>query len=145
MVTVLEQDLGVRYNPARVNDRDFQDPYCSNPSFKDCTDLFIHGILDGPGGTCGSLPILYAAIVHRLGYPLKIAKSAGHLFVRWDDPQGQFKGIRARFNFEASGRGLVVHPDEYYRTWPRPWNKYERKRGDLLNSLTPTKRRPSCW
>ncbi len=59
LVTVLERDLGVGYNPERVRDQSFQDPYCVDPDFTDSNDLFIHGILDGPGGTCASMPVLY--------------------------------------------------------------------------------------
>lgn len=67
MATVLRQDFGVRYNPARVRDPKFQDPNCLDPDFSDSRDLFIHGLIDGPGGTCGSMPLLYAAIGRRLG------------------------------------------------------------------------------
>ena len=72
LVTVLERDLGVRYNPARVRDPKFQDPHCIVPDFSDSRDLFIHGILDGPGGTCSSMPVIYTAVGRRLGYPMKL-------------------------------------------------------------------------
>ena len=82
LITVLQQDCGVRYNPARVRDPKFQDPDCFDPDFSDSRDLFIHGILDGPGGTCASMPVLTVAVGRRLGYPVKLVQAPGHLFAR---------------------------------------------------------------
>ena len=90
----------------------FQDPNCFDPDFSDSRDLFIHGLVYGPGGTCIRCPSLYAAVGRRLGYPLKLVESKGHLFVRWDDPNGE------RLNIEATGQGLSCPADEHYRTWP---------------------------
>jgi hypothetical protein len=67
MITVLQRDLGVVYNPARVKDPKFQDPYCVEPDFRDSRDLFIHGTLLGPGGTCASMPVLYVAVGAAVG------------------------------------------------------------------------------
>jgi hypothetical protein len=50
LVTVLRLQLGVRYNPARIRDPKFQDPHCFDPDFSDSRDLFIHGMIGGPGG-----------------------------------------------------------------------------------------------
>ncbi len=86
LLQVLQEDFGVKYNPARVRDPTFQDPKCLEPDFSDSRDLFIHGIIDGPGGTCVSMPVIYVAVGRRLGYPLKLVESRGHLFFRWDDP-----------------------------------------------------------
>ncbi len=82
LLQVLQEDCGVRYNPARK----FQ------PNFCEPADLFIHGILDekGAGGTCASMPVVYVAIGRRLGYPLKLVEGREHLFFRWDDPGGTF-------------------------------------------------------
>jgi len=86
LVTVLQKDLGVRYNPARIRDVDFKRP----------EDLFIHGMIDsGNGGTCVSMPVLYAAVGHRLGYPLKLVLAKAHVFVRWDDAGGVVKMPRS--------------------------------------------------
>ena len=134
LVTVLERDLGVRYNPERVRDPKFQDPFCVDPDFKDSRDLFIHGILDGPGGTCSSMPVLYTSVGRRLGYPIKLVEAPGHLFSRWDDPEGTFNGIPDRFNIEASGHGFASHPDEHYKTWPRPWTDAEIEHDWYLHS-----------
>src|SRR6516225_11983135 len=89
LLQVLQEDFGVRYNPARVCDTQFQDPKCFDPDFRDSRDLFIHGMIDGPGGTCASMPVIYVAVGRRLGYPLKLVETRGHLFVRWDDPEGK--------------------------------------------------------
>ena len=111
LVTVLERDLGVRYNPERVRDATFQDPYCVDPDFRDSRDLFIHGILDGPGGTCSSMPAIYTAVGRRLGYPISLVEAPGHLFSRWDDPLGTSNGIPDVFNIDASGHGFACQPD----------------------------------
>jgi hypothetical protein len=137
LITVLQQDCGVRYNPARVRDPKFQDPNCFEPDFSDSRDLFIHGILDGPGGTCASMPVLTVAVGRRLGYPLRLVEAPGHLFARWDDPTGVFNGVPDRFNIDCSGRGFACHSDEHYKTWPRAWTKHEEQSGCYLKSLTP--------
>jgi hypothetical protein len=127
MITVLQQDFGVRYNPARIFD----------PDFRDSRDLFIHGILFGDGGTCASMPVLYVAVGRRLGYPLKLVHAKGHRFARWDDPEGKHWDQPARFNIEGSGRGLNIKPDEYYHTWPRKLKDRELAEGCFLRSHTP--------
>ena len=104
MTTVLQLDCGVKYNSESIRDVDFSDP----------KEQFIHGIIDGDGGTCVSLPILWVAVGRRLGYPMKLSTAIGHLFARWDDPV-----TGERINFEAAGNGMVTHPDDYYETWPR--------------------------
>lgn len=122
MVTILQRDLGVRYNPERIDSGDFSDS----------RDLFIHGLLSGHGGTCVSMPILYLAIGRRLGYPLWLVKTKAHLFVRWhDDVTGE------RFNIEATSRGLVTHSDDYYRIWPLSWNRAEKVMDVFLKNLSP--------
>jgi len=135
LVTVLQQKCGVRYNrkwkglpPDQLVPESFG---------VDASDLFIHAIIDGIGGTCGSLPVLYVAVGRRLGYPLKIVKAARHLFVRWDDPDGKHWLHRDRFNIEATGPGIHFLPDEHYRTWPHPVSDEDVDSGIFLKSLTP--------
>jgi hypothetical protein len=105
LVTILQRDLHVHYRQETIelSDHDF---------FRDANNLFIHGIIDGKGGTCSSLPVLFAAVGRRLGYPLKLAGCKRHLFLRWDGPGGE------RFNVETTSRGFVSYPDEYYLKWP---------------------------
>ncbi len=104
MVTVLQRNLGVRYNPACIGgDYDARDP----------RNNFIHGPLSGHGGNCASLPILYLAIGRRLGFPLFMAQAKEHLFVRWE-------GDDDRFNIEATSLGFAPHDDAYYAIAPGP-------------------------
>ena len=106
MVTVLQQDFGVQYNPDCIR----------NPDFRDAGDLFIHGMLGGKGGTCASMPVLYVAIGRRLGWPIKLVHTLSHVFCRWDDAEGRHQFGKERFNIEATGRGTNFFPDDYYRT-----------------------------
>jgi hypothetical protein len=74
MVTALQRHCGVRYDPAKIG-IDVNAPF-------DLSEMFVHGIVDGPGGTCATLPVLYVAIGRRLGYPLKLVGGKHHLFFR---------------------------------------------------------------
>lgn len=102
MVTHLQRDLGVKYHPDRI---------AANAVFQ-TEDSFLHGALFGAGGTCGNLPVLYAAVGRRLGYPIMLAHARGHLYCRWD---GGIPEIET-FNIEASGHGVSFFPDEHYRS-----------------------------
>ena len=136
LLQVLQEDFGVKYCEKRAVDPSFQDPR-RLPDFRDSRDLFIHGIIDGHGGTCGSMPVVYVAVGRRLGYPLKLVESRGHLFIRWDDPLGTRFGFPERFNIEGAGHGMSSFPDSYYETWPEPWTPEERAVGCYLKSLSP--------
>lgn len=127
LITVVQQDFGVRYNPHRVRD----------PDFRHSGDLFIHGMLGGDGGTCASMPVLYTAIGARLGWPIKLAHARGHVFCRWDDPQGRHPFGRDRFNIEGASLGGHIFDDDYYRTWPEPIPESDVERGVYLKSLDP--------
>ena len=136
LLQVLQEDFGVRYNPARIVDEDFQNPRCLNPDFKESRDLFVHGIIDGPGGTCASVPVIYVAVGRRLGYPLKLVEARGHLFFRWDDLTGEQRGVPERFNIEGTGVGIASYPDAFYENWPEPWSDAEKAGGWYLKSLS---------
>jgi hypothetical protein len=137
LLQVLQEDLGVRYNPARIRDSSFQDPRCFDPDFRDSRDLFIHGMIDGPGGTCASIPVMYVAVGRRVGYPLKLVQTRGHLFARWDDPDGKCFGLPETFNVEGAGEGIASYDDEHYKTWPEPWTEVDEAEGWYLKSMTP--------
>ena len=123
LVTVLQEDCGVRYNPERMQ----------SPNFADSRDLFLHGLLTGKHqGTCVSMPVLYVAVGRKLGYPLKLVTSKAHVFARWESPDGH-----ERLNIEATSQGLNCFPDEYYHTWPVPLTPAEIASGQYLKSLTP--------
>lgn len=136
LLQVLQEDCGVKYNPERATDPTWQGSE-QEPKFLDSRDIFIHGIIDGPGGTCGSMPVVYLAVGRRLGYPLKFVEAKGHLFLRWDDPLGKQRGVPERFNIDGAGYGIASHSDDHYRTWPREWNDAEKKANLYLRSLTP--------
>lgn len=135
LVTVLQQHCGVRYNSKWKG----LTPDSPIPEMFgiDAIDLFIPAIIEGIGGTCSSLPVLYIAVGRRLGYPLKIVKAARHLFVRWDDPDGKVWHRRDRFNIEATGSGIHFLPDDHYRNWPHPVSNEDVESGVFLKSLTP--------
>ncbi len=121
LVTVLERDLGVRYNPKRVRD----------PDFGSSKDLFIHGLVNSDnGGTCASMPVLNAVIARRLGYPVRLVQAKEHLFSRWDDPKGE------RLNIDSAGMGMNTMDDAFYREWPKPVSDEEVANGDYLKSLS---------
>ncbi len=124
LVTALQRDLGVRYNPGKIPE---------DATF-DAADSFLLGILQGPGGTCATMPVLYAAVGRRLGYPIKLVSAYGgtanHLFARWDDPSGE------RFNIEATDFGLRTPTDDYYRSGRYAMPPEVEIAGGFLQSMT---------
>jgi hypothetical protein len=129
MAVVLYEDFGVRYNPKLISQSsssatDYE--FFANPR-----DVFINGLLGSDRtGTCSSMPVLYIAIGRRLGYPLKLATTKAHLFIRWE-------GNGERFNLEATGKGMNRYDDEHYKQWPFPVTEEEMRADGYLKSLTP--------
>ncbi len=121
LVTVIQRDCGVRYNPAKIS---HDAPFTPE-------DTFLYGITHGEGGTCATMPVLYAAVGRRLGYPLALVTAKGdratHLFARWDDPGGHF-------NIEATSDGLKCPPDEHYRNGLYRLTAEEEEKGGFLRS-----------
>lgn len=146
MIALLARTFGVRHNPAKVS---LDVPL-------DVADTFLHGILWGNGGTCASLPVLYAAVGRRLGYPIKLAKTqgeslnqpgrrVGHCFARWEGSDGE------RFNIDVWDGRFCSPPDDYYRTAYQVTPEAEQVLG-LIRSLTPKEElalflenRAYCW
>lgn len=125
---VLQEDLGVHYDMGRVN----------KVSFRNSKDLFIHGMIsDSNGGTCASMPVLYAAVGRRLGYPIKLATTWEHLFNRWEGLDSLNPNWRQRFNFESTGPGFSTFADDYYKKWPKIVTDEEVKSCGYLKTLTP--------
>jgi hypothetical protein len=124
LVTVLQRDLHVHYRQdvIELDDHAF---------FSDAANLFIHGIVEGKGGTCSSLPVMFAAVGRRLGYPLKLVGCKRHGFVRWEGADGQ------RFNIETTCRGYISNADEFYMHWPHQTTPDEITRFKFLESETP--------
>lgn len=131
LVLTLQQDFGVTYCPSKrsaPSEADLLDP----SFFEDASMVFLCGVLTDPKrGTCASLPVLVAAIGRRLGYPLKLVATKGHLFVRWESSDG-----RERFNIEVAGEGLDFYPDSYYRNWPMKGSDVEIEQEGFLKSMT---------
>ncbi len=125
LVTVLQRDCGLRYNPAKTSP---EVPF-------NVPDSFIFGAIQGDGGTCATMPVIYVSIGRRLGYPLSLVvakgKGANHCFARWDDPLG------ARFNIEGTNRGLSCPCDDYYRTGLYENTPDLEKKGCFLRSQKP--------
>jgi hypothetical protein len=122
MVCALQEDAGIHYRYERIFDYDYTE----------AGDSFLLGLL-GPNraGTCASMPILYVAVGRRLGFPLKLVSTQGHLFARWESPDG-----RQRFNIEGTGRGMISHDDAYYKKWPYPVDEGAIKNRGYLKSMT---------
>lgn len=96
MLRVLGND-GMRYNPDKRAD--------DAPFFTE--DVFLHGIIQGGGGTFSSLPVLYAAVGRRVGWPIRLVSTKCHRFARWEDDE-------ERFNIEITNQ-IDSYPDDYYR------------------------------
>jgi hypothetical protein len=116
---VLGKKHGVRYSAERAENPDVWD---------DSRDSFIHGVL-GPTryGTCASLPVAMVALGRRLGYPVRLIASPGHVFVRWQDD-------RERHNFDWNDKGLGTGTDDEYRHARNLWTD----RVDLMEQCHPT-------
>lgn len=87
------------------------------------------------------MPVLYAAVGRRLGYPIKLVQGNGHLFCRWDDADGEWAKANGmpgaeRFNIEGTD-GFSAYPDAFYEQFPAPIDENKVARGELLKSLTP--------
>lgn len=128
MAVTLYEDFRVRYNPERRGSATASE---DDPFFSDSRDLFLHGLCGNRRlGTCSSMPVLYAAIGRRLGYPLKLATTKSHLFLRWEGPQ-------ERFDLETTGKGMNRYDDDHFRNWPYPVTEEEIAKEGYLKSLSP--------
>ena len=125
LVRALQRHCRVVYNPAKVGAGP-GDPV-------EADDQFVHGAVVGPGGTCASLPVVYAAVGRRIGYPVRLVLAHGHVFCRWDDPASG-----ARVNVEGTRHdGVNCHPDDHYRAWPAPLDPRAEAVFGYLRSLSP--------
>jgi Transglutaminase-like superfamily len=121
LVTFLQLECGI-VTDKRLN---------KNPDFSDSRFVFLHGIFEGCGGTCATLPVLYAAVARRLGYPLRFSRTAHHMFARWEGVDGE------RFNVECTTQGLDCPPDEHYLTWPIRVNPRRKAAAKWLETDSP--------
>jgi len=135
LLQVLQVDLGVRYDMTAAHSFDFNDSRVA----------FIHGMIpapgqtiaETPGGTCASMPVMYVAVGRRLGYPLKLVTTKGHIFVRWEGRDHPNPAWRERFNIEGAGDGFSSYDDEHYKMWPFKLTEAQVKANGWLVSLTP--------
>jgi len=134
LLQVLQEDLGIKYDLTAKGNFDF----------KDSRVAFIHGMIPGPGasaadvtgGTCASMPVMYAAVGRRLGYPLRLVTTKGHIFVRWDGKDHPNPTWRERLNIEGAGQGFSSLVDDYYKSWPLKVSEAEVQGNGWLKSLT---------
>jgi hypothetical protein len=81
LAVVLAEDFHVHYAPDKISTA--TSARTGDGFFADAHDVFLHGLTDSRrAGTCSSLPVLQTAVGRRLGYPLKLVTTKGHLFVR---------------------------------------------------------------
>jgi hypothetical protein len=122
LVFALKHFYGIHYNLDNMKTVDYSDS----------SQIFIHGLL-GPNrdGSCVSIPVLYAAVAHRLGYPVRLVPTAQHIFLRWQDPV-----TGERFNVEPSTKGCSTPPDEHYKEFPRKLTGLQLKAGPYLKSMS---------
>jgi hypothetical protein len=126
LVTVLQQDCGVRYNPngcVRAGLQRFPRPLPAWPDARPGRHLCFHA---GGLRRCGA-----AIGLSRL----KLVTAKAHLFARWESPDG-----KECLNLEATSQGLNCFPDDYYHRWPVPMTPLEIAGGQYLKSLTPGRR-----
>lgn len=112
----------------------FTTPGFTGGPYRDAADsgsIFIHGLL-GPRriGSCSSLPVLYAAVARRLGYPVKLVLTVQHIFNRWVS-RGE------SFNMDGCAKFISNDGYEHYIDWPRKWNHEERTCRTFLRPATP--------
>jgi len=135
LLQVLQEDLGIKYDMTAKDNFDFGDSRVA----------FIHGMIpakgqavaDVSGDTCASMPVLYVAVGRRLGYPLRLVTTKGHVFVRWDGECHPNPGWRERLNVEGAGHGFGTFDDDYYMSWPYKVTEAEVKANRWLKSLAP--------
>ncbi|MEM8739667.1 MAG: hypothetical protein AAGG38_14485 [Planctomycetota bacterium] len=136
LVNVLQQDIGVHYHAGMVPAGE------KVPPFKTSKETFIHGLLDHGdakqafGGNCVALPVIYAAVGRRLGYPIKLVNSREHVFCRWMGDGQQNPAWRGEFNFDGAGNGFSIDPDDFYMSWPSESTPTQAKVYDWFKPLT---------
>ena len=106
LVLTIKEDFKCRYQMELVRSGVMADIH-SPAFFRNPYDVFIPGLLERRRGTCSSYPVLIAALGRRLGYPIYLKATAGHLFCVWDD------GVET-FNIDTNGEGVDTPSDEHY-------------------------------
>lgn len=126
LITVVQEDFNVRYDAEAV----------ARKTYEKSGEGFLHSLLDPKkserNGTCANMPVLYAAIARRLGYPVYLVCAKGHMFCRWHDSQ-----TGERFNIEGSGRGFATFDDKHYMGFPHEIKPIDVHSGLFLKDMTP--------
>ena len=110
LALTVKEDLQCRYQKSLITSGAMDD-IRSPRFFRNPDDVFISGLLLNRRGTCSSFPVLLVALGRRLGYPLYLKTTLGHMFCCWDDGS-------ERFNLDTNGDAVDTPPDEYYLTDP---------------------------
>ena len=106
LVLTIKEDFNCRYQMSLV--RSGEMAKINSPAFfKNYDDAFVSGLLRKRRGTCSSYPVLIAALGRRLGYPISLKATFGHMFCEWDD------GVE-RFNIDTNGEGVDTPSDDWY-------------------------------
>ena len=108
LALTVKEDLQCRYQKSLITSGAMDDIH-SPRFFRNPDDVFISGLLLNRRGTCSSFPVLLVALGRRLGYPLYLKATLGHMFCCWDDGT-------ERFNLDTNGDAVDTPPDEYYLT-----------------------------
>lgn len=111
LVLTLKEDLGCRYKRSLVDSGEM-DNINSPAFFRNPDDVFITGLLGKRRGTCSSYAPLIAAIARRMGYPVHLKATRGHLFCCWT-------GNGESFNIDTNGDGADTPSDRQYLSDPR--------------------------
>lgn len=111
LALTVKEDLHCRYQKSLITSGAMDDVH-SPRFFRNPDDVFISGLLLNRRGTCSSFPVLLVALGRRLGYPLYLKTTLGHMFCCWDDGT-------ERFNLDTNGDAVDTPPDEYYLNEPR--------------------------
>lgn len=128
LITVIRQDFKAKYNPKLITDPSKRTE--NEVFYKDASNVFLQGLVtDDKMGTCASMPVLYVAIGRRLGYPVYLVSTKGHLFCRWEND-------KERMNFEGTGDGIRIDPDEKYHKFPFTLTQQEIENSTYLKNLT---------
>jgi Transglutaminase-like superfamily len=130
LAMVLQEDFQTHYAPERAIPQILGKREPNDVFFADSKDVFIHGLLGGERhGTCSSLPVLYAAVAQRLGYPVNLASTKDHLYLRYEEGANHL-------NVDAAGDGFITHSDDEYRKWPFPISDEEIKTYGYLRPMS---------
>jgi regulator of sirC expression with transglutaminase-like and TPR domain len=130
MASILSSQFQVHYNPKLI-ESPTETQLTDDEFFADSPDILIHGLLGSQRmGTCSSMPVLYVALGRRLGYPVKLVRTKGHFFLRWESST-------EKFDMEGTQKGMNEYDDEHYKQWPFPVTDEEIKADGYLQSLTP--------